>query len=196
MTSDEPIGPGASVNTETDPIRLAMAATVAWGAGLPAYVYHSDAGTRETTPFEDEPGVSAFTELLRLLPPGLPNWERNDGREATAPFTPFADDVANAWWPERCPPHRGAPPASCNVSQGMARATGAAQGRHFCLFPLGILPAGAVLEARRDLNASAFHPVTGVRVAATAGVLRAGERWSLPGAHGGLVVKGEWGRKE
>ena len=41
VSSNEPIGPGSSVNTETDPIKLVSAAAFSWMAGLPMYVYHT-----------------------------------------------------------------------------------------------------------------------------------------------------------
>lgn len=44
VSSNEPIGPGSSVNSESDPIKLCSAAVFAYLANLPAYVYHSRAG--------------------------------------------------------------------------------------------------------------------------------------------------------
>lgn len=42
-SSNEPIGPGSSVASESDPIKLCSAAAFAWIANLPAYVFHSSA---------------------------------------------------------------------------------------------------------------------------------------------------------
>jgi hypothetical protein len=57
VSSNEPIGPGASVNVETEPLRLVMAAAFAYVAKLPMYVYHSDAGVFGKTRFENIPGI-------------------------------------------------------------------------------------------------------------------------------------------
>ena len=46
VISNEPIGPGASVSSEDDPIKLCAAAVFAYLANLPAYVYHSRAGVQ------------------------------------------------------------------------------------------------------------------------------------------------------
>ena len=43
VSSNEPIGPGSSVASESDPIKLCSAAAFAWIANLPAYVFHSSA---------------------------------------------------------------------------------------------------------------------------------------------------------
>src|SRR5690349_11189484 len=84
VTSNEPIGSGSSVNSETDPIKLCSAAVFAWIANLPAYVYHSRAGTfgwvnccppsgGEVT-FESTAGINAYQYLLPLLPSDLASW--------------------------------------------------------------------------------------------------------------------------
>ena len=44
VSSNEPIGPGSSVGSESDPIKLCSAAVFAYLANLPSYVYHSRAG--------------------------------------------------------------------------------------------------------------------------------------------------------
>jgi len=54
-SSDEPIGPGSSVNTENDPIKVVSAACFAWTAKLPAYVFHSNSGVRGDYRFETSP---------------------------------------------------------------------------------------------------------------------------------------------
>lgn len=80
VSSNEPIGPGASVATETSRIRLVMAAAFAYTAKLPMYVFHSRAGVLGKTRFEDTPAITDFLHLKQLLPDDLPNWQRNDGR--------------------------------------------------------------------------------------------------------------------
>ncbi|HEU4751680.1 MAG TPA: hypothetical protein VFU47_01150, partial [Armatimonadota bacterium] len=82
VSSNEPIGPGSSVASENDPVRLVMAAAFAYAAKLPAYIFHSSAGVSGASRFEEMPGVSSFRHLPELLPADLPNWQRNDGKEA------------------------------------------------------------------------------------------------------------------
>src|SRR5690606_4529802 len=53
VISNEPIGPGASVASEQDPIKIVSAAAFAYTAKLPAYVFHSEAGVFGKTRFED-----------------------------------------------------------------------------------------------------------------------------------------------
>jgi hypothetical protein len=79
VSSNEPIGPGSSVNTESEPIRLVMAAAFAYAAKLP---------------------IHRFGHALRLLPSDLPNWQRNDGKDTNAVFTVFAGGTPNRYWPE------------------------------------------------------------------------------------------------
>ena len=50
------------------------------------YVFHSEAGVFGKGRFEDMPGVDQYRHVLRLLPPDLPNWERNDGKGERAVF--------------------------------------------------------------------------------------------------------------
>src|SRR5690606_21118221 len=53
VVSNEPIGPGSSVDAERDPIRLVMAPAFAYVAGLPSYVFHCEAGVAGRTKFEE-----------------------------------------------------------------------------------------------------------------------------------------------
>jgi hypothetical protein len=91
VCSNEPIGPGASVNSETEIVKLVSAAAFAYVARLPAYVFHSQAGVPGKARFEETPGINQFRSVMHLLPPDLPNWQRNDGKEAKAPFTVFSN---------------------------------------------------------------------------------------------------------
>ena len=89
VSSNEPIGPGSSVGSESDPIKLCSAAVFAYLANLPAYVYHSRAGVygyvRCCPPaggedrFENSAGINAYQFLRQILPPDLASWARNDG---------------------------------------------------------------------------------------------------------------------
>ncbi|MBI4326685.1 MAG: hypothetical protein HY674_15690, partial [Chloroflexi bacterium] len=110
VSSNEPIGPGSSVGSERDPIKLCAAAVFAYLANLPAYVYHSRAGVYgyvNCCPpaggedrFENTAGINAYQYLRQILPPDLASWLRNDGLEPSAPFTVFCAGQPNRYWPD------------------------------------------------------------------------------------------------
>lgn len=177
VISNEPIGPGSSVNSEKEPIRLVMAAAFAYAAKLPAYVFHSEAGVFGKTRFEDTPSVSHFIWLPRLLPSDLPRWQRNDGKEASAPITVFAGGQANRYWPE-----------IESAVDGCLRNTGSRQEDRFVCIPIGIRPGGLELEARHSLRFTAHDPLSGQLVREA--VLRKGERLKLPAGPGAIILRG------
>jgi hypothetical protein len=176
-SSNEPIGPGSSVNAERDPIKLVMAAAFAYAAKLPMYVFHSEAGVFGRGRFQDMPGVDRYRHVLRLLPPDLPNWERNDGKAARAPLTVFAGGQRDRYWPEV----KGA-------KDGCVRNAGGRKGDRFVCVPIGIRPGGLEVEARQAVEFSAHDSLTGEVVKAA--TLPRGERVVLPDASGALVVTG------
>ncbi len=88
VSSNEPIGPGASVASEDDPETILSAAAFAFLAGLPMYVFHSSAGVKAEHSFEDMPWLGQMKPLLNLLPQDLPNWERYDARGKSNPLVP------------------------------------------------------------------------------------------------------------
>ena len=63
-----------------------MAAAFAYAAKLPMYVFHCEAGVFGKTRFEETPAIDCFGNPA-AAPGDLPNWQRNDGKEANAPFT-------------------------------------------------------------------------------------------------------------
>jgi len=187
VSSNEPIGPGSSVSSESDPIKLCAAAVFAYIANLPAYVYHSRAGVygyaRCCPPaggedrFEDSAGINAYQHVRRILPPDLASWTRNDGLEPGAPFTVFCDDQPNRHWTEV----RGA-------TNGCHRNIGSAKDSHFVSFPMGILTGGVTLEARRPVQFEVIQPLTGTSVSNL--TLNAGGRFTLPQGPGAYILKG------
>ena len=177
VSSNEPIGPGSSVNAEREPVRLVMAAAFAYAAKLPMYVFHGEAGVFGKSRFEDMPGVDRFGPILRLLPPDLPNWQRNDGKEDVAPFTAFAGGQPNQYWPDED-----------DAPDGCVRNTGSRKGERFVCVPIGIRPAGLTLEARHDVEFTAHDPVTGDVVETS--TLRRGGQLTLPAGPGALIIIG------
>jgi hypothetical protein len=178
FSSNEPIGPGSSVAAENDPIKLVMAAAFAWTAKLPMYVFHSSAGVFGHEPFQRMAAGGDYVHLQMILPPDLPNWVRNDGKEASAPFTVYADDQPDKWWTEVNSPKSG---VVCN--------TGAAKGRDFVTLPIGILDGGVTLQARKPMQFRVFHPLTGA--ALTNVSLTAGGKCRLEKGPGAYIIRGE-----
>lgn len=177
VSSNEPIGPGASVAGETSSIRLVMAAAFAYVAKLPMYVFHSEAGVFGTTSFAGTPAIADFHALQQILPADLPAWQRNDGKEADAPFTVFAGGQ-----PDR---YVTAIPAS---RDGCVRNVGSRKGNRFVCLPMGIRPAGLQLAARTGLAMDVIHPLTGNIFRSVK--LKAGERIVLPPGPGAWILLG------
>lgn len=177
VSSNEPIGPGASVAVETDEVRLVMAAAFAYAARAPMYVFHSAAGVFGKTRFEEVPAITRFRPLLRLLPGDLPNWRRNDGKEPDAPFTAFAAGRPDRYWPE-----------TEQKESGCVRNTGARQGDRFWCLPIGIGSQGLELEARRDLEVEVHHPLTGESLRKS--THRKGRRLKLEQGPGAYLIQG------
>jgi len=177
VSSNEPIGPGSSVNAEMEPVRLVMAAAFAYAAKLPMYVFHCEAGVFGKSAFEEMPGIDQFGHLLRLLPADLPDWKRNDGKVVDAPFTTFAAGKENRYWPE-----------IEGGDDGCVRNIGGRKEDRFVCVPIGIREGGLELRARHALEMDAYHPLTGEKLLSA--VLRTGEKIALPAGPGALIVIG------
>lgn len=179
VSSNEPIGPGSSVSSENDPIKLCSAAVFAYLAHLPAYVFHSGAGVYARERFEDTRGIDALKFIRRILPGDLASWERNDGLEPAAPFTVFCNGQPNRYWP-----------GVKGATDGCHRSIGSAKGDAFVCFPMGILGNGVTLEARRPLQFQVFNPLTGVAISNL--TMTAGQRFTLPQGPGAFILKGRF----
>jgi hypothetical protein len=174
--SNEPIGPGSSVSAENDPIKLVMAAAFAWGANLPMYVYHTGAGVFGDTTFQSMAGVSSYLHLNDILPGEFAGWARNDGKEASAAFTTYANGQANRWWTE-----------VSNPTSGVIRHTGKIKGNEFITLPIGIFPGGVELESRRPMSFRVYDPLTGQSTRLTK---NAGDRFTLGSGPGAYIIRG------
>ncbi|HWQ92277.1 MAG TPA: hypothetical protein VN673_11440 [Clostridia bacterium] len=177
VISNEPIGPGSSVNSEKDPLRLVIAAAFAYVAKLPAYVFHSEAGVFGKTRFEDTPAINQFEHILRLLPADLPNWQRLDGKATNAPVIVLAAGQPHRYWPE-----------VAGANDGCLRNGIGTKGNRFVCVPIGIRPAGLEVEARDTLLLRACDPLTGKLLKSAR--LLAGQRVRLPAGPGALVIQG------
>jgi hypothetical protein len=189
VTSNEPIGAGSSVATENDPIKLCAAAVFAYIANLPAYVYHTRAGvfgwvnccppSGAEARFENMAGIDAYQFLRAILPPDLSSWVRNDGLEASAPFTVFCNGQPNTYWP-----------AVASPATGCDRNIGSTRGREFVCFPMGILSGGVTLQARRAVKFQVFNPLTGAVVSNLN--MNVSNSITLPQGPGAYILKGSF----
>ena len=177
VISNEPIGPGASVASEREPIRLVMAAAFAYVAKLPAYVFHSEAGVFGKTSFEGTIAIDKFGALLRLLPPDLPNWKRNDGKGSDAPLRVFAGGKIDRYWSE------------VNTAQdGCLMNAGSRNGDRFICIPIAIKPGGLQVEAQTAVRFTVHDPLSGKELKSA--TLEAGERFRLAPSTDALIIVG------
>ncbi len=179
-TNNEPIGPGASVTSEEDPERIVAAAVATWLSGLPAHVFHSNAGVRGDSDVWQMAGVTEFAALESLVPGDLASWAPRGISDPAGPLRIYAsvgdELVPDATWPTT-------PAATAGVVQLL---TSERDGR-FVALALGILD-HVVIEARRDLELDVVEPRTGNVVGTH--TLAIGERVELSGA-GALLLRGE-----
>jgi hypothetical protein len=177
VSSNEPIGPGSSVSTESDPLRLVTAAAFAYVAKLPIYVFHSEAGVFGRKRFEEMSGIGSFRPLLKLLPGDVANWERHDALEADALFGVYAGGKESRYWSEEV-----------KTPDGCVRSVDTRKGNRFLCLPLGIQPGGVRLRARQSVKLQVYHPLTGkVVMSATR---PAGGFIDLPQGPGAYLIKG------
>lgn len=176
-SSNEPIGPGSSVASETDLIHLIAAPAFAYVARLPMFVFHCEAGVFGKSKFEETPAINRFGPLLRILPGDVSNWKRNDGKKSTAVFTAYAAGQPNLYWPD-----------VQSSNDGCVANIGSQSGDRFICVPIGIRPGGLPLEARQDVRFFVCDPTTGeVLLDATK---RTGEKFTLPPGPGALLIVG------
>jgi hypothetical protein len=166
VSSNEPVGPGSSVASEPDEMKLLMAPAFAFAARLPMYVYHSEAGVVGRSRFEDSPGLAGLAGILRLLPGDLPNWQRFDSHDAGSPLT----------------------------AVGCVRLVWSIKGRRIVGVAVGVNSPAFRLEARETAGIRIVHPGTGRTLGAAR--LRPGEAVTLPGAPSGVIILGELGPRQ
>lgn len=133
VSSNEPIGPGSSVASESDPLRLVTAAAYAYASRLPMYVFHSEAGVFGRSRFEDTPAVDAYRHFARILPPDLAGWPTRDSSDPESPID------AN-----------GCLTMACSM-----------RGERIVCVPVGIGPEGLTLTSRRPMYLRAVDLLAG-----------------------------------
>lgn len=133
VSSNEPIGPGASVASESDPARLVLAAAYAFASRLPMYVFHSEAGVFGRARFEATPAIGSFRHLARILPGDLPNWTSDEARDAGSPLS----------------------------AEGCVSMACCHRGRRLLCVPVGVQSRGWALMARSLVRLRVFDLLTG-----------------------------------
>ncbi len=161
VSSNEPIGPGSSVASESDPVKLVLAAAYAYASQLPMYVFHSQAGVFGKTRFENTPAIRYHGYLAKILPPDLPNGKSFEGRHSDSPVGA-----------------EGCLTMACNISDN----------RIVCV-PVGILPEGLTLTTRVPMYLRAIDLLTGNEFRSIR--LNAGERTPLKSPSAALILIGD-----
>lgn len=177
--NNEPIGPGASVNSEEDPEKLVAGAVASFVSGLPLHVFHSGAGVRGDQNLWEMAGADAFGNVAQVVPPDIASWQRYDHDDPNAPVRVYADDggsaVSDALWPELSSP-----------TAGVVQALSAVDQQELFVLLVGVLD-HVVVEARSGLTFEVVSPQSGATLYSHS--LAAGEQLTLSGA-GALVVRG------
>ena len=180
-SNNEPIGPGASVAEEADPLKLVSAAIATYVCNLPMYVYHTSAGVRGDAHIFDMPGFHAFGALRTILPPDLVGWSRRNAHWDNSSFVVYAEDPAgehaDTMWPDLR-----------DATSGTVRAYGDVNGDEFLVFVFGILNR-VLMEPRRAMRFEVIDPITGAQRAEYD--LAAGERFELSGSEA-LLLRGRY----
>ncbi len=175
-TNNEPIGPGSSVVSDDDPLRIVMAAVVTFISQGTGYVYHSRPGIRADEHLGDVPNAQAIGDGLRAirsyLPADLPNWTRQNHYWAGHPFAPSLD---NQMWVD-------------GHATGAVRAFAATRDSRFVVAPIGIR-GHLDLTASRALEFDVIHPLTGAVIASSV-TLAAGETYRLGDTPEAVVLVG------
>ena len=180
--NNEPGGPGASVRSESDPMRLVMAYVMTFVSQNAAYVAHAGAGVRgggladlavgREADLYDVSGLETALAGMRsadnYLPAGIANWSRQAPTEASHPFVGFDSAIA-----------RGA----------LTAAYAATSGDQFVVAVAGLRRAVTV-SVRRSCTIELHDPLTG-RV--TAALERAAEEPIMLDGVEALVLTGVCG---
>lgn len=192
-TSNEPMGPGSSVEEERSPLLIAAAAVSAWSTGQAGYVLHSNPGAwggrvhphYKTARFEyahayEYPEMAGIAAAVRaaheFLPAGIQNWTHVRHGQDGHPFLPsFRCAPCAQIWPD-------------GHAEGVVRIYAAVEGSEFVVHPIGIR--GRVqLTAARAMAFDVHDPLTFGKVQHVE--LDAGETHVLSGAES-YVLRGRY----
>ncbi|MEZ4219899.1 MAG: hypothetical protein R3B13_03150 [Polyangiaceae bacterium] len=171
-SNNEPIGPGASVSSENDALKLVAGAAMSFVSGLPLHVFHSSAGVRGDANLWEMSGADAFVAISSYVPPDVASWQRKDPKQADAPLRIFAEEGGQPK-PDQTWPELG------QAESGVVAAYGAQNGKSFVMLPIGVLN-HVKLEARAALTLDVVDLISGAVVSQHA--LAQGESFTLSGA--------------
>lgn len=151
VSSNEPIGPESSVESDSDPARIVAAAVVSYLSGVGMYVLHTDAGVwgRQTLmAMRDVPAILAGLKAMKgYLPADLPNWARYRHDAPEHPFIIYAGA------------ERGTVRTGMS-GDGPIEVFAAMKGDRFFAAAVGVINE-ITLEARRPMRVEVLHPLTG-----------------------------------
>jgi hypothetical protein len=157
--NNEPIGPGSSVASETDPLRLACGAVVTWIASGCAHVIHPAAGIypkAEQNYWEHqtlETALASVSAMRSLLPPDLPAWNRQNHHWAGHPFS-FSPYVPGD--------------ESLAHDLGCVRAYAATRGSEFVCLPFGVMGSMQTgymtMTPKQAMTWTTYDPLTGADI--------------------------------
>lgn len=171
MSNNEPIGPGSSVESESDPYRIAAAAANTYLSGMAIYIFHAGPGVRDDpyhplgfrpSRLQDLLGINriigALYAMKGYLPPDVHLWRRPKPDEPVYPFS----------------------------IEGPAQSVAAVSSDSRSVVLLSDVTGPIVLTARRELNVEVIDPPTGeVRVRRR---LAKGDRLSLQSSPAYVVL--------
>ncbi|HEX4924199.1 MAG TPA: hypothetical protein VFV50_08935, partial [Bdellovibrionales bacterium] len=182
-SNNEPIGPGSSVASETDPMRLVMAAVTTYTSGLPFYTFHSRVGVgmgerfgfNGDQEFSEMPGHDAFRAMKSYMPPGSSGWSRHGHGWAGNPLKIFGDGVAYHMTTD-------------GAQNGCMRNYALTRGAEFVIGPIGCR--GFVeFETRGAMTLEVIQPLTGEVLQTLE--LANGQRFQLSGSTA-WILKGRF----
>lgn len=146
-SNNEPTGPGASGESETDPLRLVSGAAISYVSGLPIHIFHSGPGVRDDAAqldglrpsrLQELPRAAelfdGFAALMGLLPPDVHTWSRLPLGDAHHPIV--------------------------SVDGEMAGMIAAAKDQRFVVIAAG-LRGRVAFVARHAIRVDAINPLTG-----------------------------------
>lgn len=174
VSSNEPIGPGASVASDDEPSRLVGAAMFAYIAGLPMYVLHATAGIRGDRSYRETPGAASFAALHKLLPQDLPNWSRCDASADSFPVKVLTQRTVEG---------------RLLNAQGCRYFPGALKGRQFVAALVGVPDDGIEATFMRPAQLTACDALTGQQLRKCDG--RAGDTFPIEMGHSLIILQGE-----
>ena len=161
FTNNEPIGPGSSLETESDPARLAIGLATTFISGGAGYVFHTDAGVRGFSDYWNvatEPMMTALRATMNLLPDGIANAQRCNHHWPCHPYK--TDDQI---WPD-------------THGSGVVRAFAANHNGTFYVAVMGMRESYKI-EAKWPMSIEVFSVLTGERLQAVE--LNAGQEWTF-----------------